>query len=299
MVLGETPEPSEASWALCQGEAIAPGLTAMRLLGGGSAYEAYLAFDDLLHSPVVVKVVRPDQVHDRSTLRGLEREVDMLGALNHPAIVRGFRADLGGARPHVVLEHLDGPRLSSLIRRHGALPLQQLLPLGIELASAAHYLRRLDVVHLDIKPGNIIMGAPAKLIDLSVARTVHDAANLRTPIGTDAYMAPEQCLHRQPGPAADVWGIGATLLHALSGRRPFARERDDAGASDEERWPQLREAVAALPPRTPTDVAAPILACLDPDPQARPTPAEVAAAFEPAMSSLPKPRLAGWKNSLR
>ena len=107
----------------------------MRLLGGGSSYEAYLAFDDLRYSPVVVKIVRPDQVDDPHTLRGLEREVDTLGRINHPAIVRGFHAVLVGTRPLVVLENLDGPRLSSLIRRHGALPLQQLLPLGHRAAA--------------------------------------------------------------------------------------------------------------------------------------------------------------------
>ena len=71
----------------------------------------------------------------------------------------------------MVLEHIDGPRLSSLIRRHGPLPEQQYLPLAIDIASALHYLRYVDVVHLDIKPSNIIMGAPARLIDLSVARS--------------------------------------------------------------------------------------------------------------------------------
>ena len=130
---------SSASWGFLEGDEITPGLTAVRLLGGGSSYEAYLAFDDLRFSPVVVKIVRPDQVDDRHTLRGLEREVDTLGTVNHPSIVRGFHAVLDGPRPLLVLENLDGPRLSTLIRKHGALPLQQLLPLAIELCSATHY----------------------------------------------------------------------------------------------------------------------------------------------------------------
>lgn len=256
---------SPDAWGLSRGDEIVPGLTAMRLLGGGSAYEAYLALDDVLYAPVVVKMVRPGQVADASTLRGLAREVDMLGALNHPAIVRGFRADLGGERPHVVLESLDGPRLSSLIRQHGPLPMQQLLPLGIELASAAHYLHHLGVVHLDIKPSNIIMGAPARLIDLSVARSGTDAAALRTPIGTDLYMAPEQCAPHPEAPpcsATDMWGIGATMFHALTGFRPFDRGVDCPDAADELRWPQLVAAPAAVPPRLPLDVAAAILSCL-------------------------------------
>lgn len=290
-----------AGWGLEQGDEIATGLTAMRLLGGGSAYEAYLAFDDLLHTPVVVKVVRPDQVDDDSTLSGLAREVDMLGRLNHPAIVRGFHADLGGARPHVVLENIDGPRLSSLVRRHGPLPVQQLVPLAIELASAAHYLRETGVVHLDIKPSNIIMGAPARLIDLSVARTFEDAAALRAPIGTDGYMAPEQCVPTgpvAPGPEADIWGIGATLFHAVAGYRPFPRGGGDE-TTDAQRWLQLVTPPQPLPARVPAEIATPVLACLDPDPTVRPTPAELVAAFEEPLATMPKGRLGGWRVSLR
>jgi eukaryotic-like serine/threonine-protein kinase len=289
-----------ASWELNRGDEIAPGLTAMKLLGGGSAYEVFLAFDDKLYAPVVVKVVRPDQVDDDSTLRGLERECDLLQMLNHPAIVRGFRMSIEPQRPYVVLENLDGPRLSSLIRRHGPVPPQQLLPLGIELCSAVHYLGEIGVVHLDIKPSNIIMGAPARLIDLSVARPIERAATLTTPIGTDAYMAPEQCVptrDRRPGFAADMWGIGATLFHAVAGYRPFGPGADDE-ATDTERWPQLVDEPMLLPEWVPDDLAKPILACLDPDPADRPAPAELAEAFEPLMGALPKPRLGGWKPSL-
>jgi serine/threonine protein kinase len=290
-----------ASWELSRGDEIVPGLTAMKLLGGGSAYEVYLAFDEKLYAPVVVKTVRPDQVDDSATLRGLERECELLQILNHPAIVRGFRASTEGPRPYVVLENLDGPRLSSLIRRHGPVPPQQLLPLGIELASAVHYLGEMGVVHLDIKPSNVIMGAPARLIDLSVARTIERAATLTAPIGTDAYMAPEQCVPTRdgrPGFAADMWGIGATLFHALAGYRPFETGTDERDATDAERWPQLVDEPMLLPEWVPDDLAKPILACLEPSPADRPTPAELAEAFEPLMAALPKPRLGGWKPTL-
>ena len=167
------------SWHLAEGDQLTPELTAMRLLGGGSSYEAYLAFDEVTFSPVVVKVIRPGRVDDESSLRGLRREVAALAAVNHPVVVRGLRHELEGERPHVVLEHIDGPRLSSLIRRHGPLQEQQYLPLAIDVAAALHYLRRVDYVHLDIKPSNIIMGAPARLIDLSVARPAERGGGAR------------------------------------------------------------------------------------------------------------------------
>ncbi len=291
---------TNASWDFHEGDEIAPGLAAMRLLGGGSAYEAYLGFDEVLYAPVVVKVVRPDQVSDEQTLRGLAREVETLKLLNHPAIVRGFHAQLDGDRPLVVLENIDGPRLSSLIRRHGPLPPQQLLPLAIELASAAHYLRGMDIVHLDIKPSNIIMGSPAKLIDLSIARTSQRAARLTSALGTDAYLSPEQAVPGRfgtPSFASDMWGVGATLFHAAAGYRPFERGLDDDDLDAELRWPQVVAAPYELPSHVPAEIGKPIYACLDKDPAQRPTPAELAEMVEPTLAALPKSRLSGFKVS--
>ncbi len=285
------------SWGFTQGDSITPDLTAMKLLGGGSAYEAYLAFDDLTYGPVVVKVVRPAQVHDEKTLRGLRREVDNLARVNHPVMMRGLRSEVAGDRPHVVLEHLDGPRLSSLVRRHGPLQEQQYLPLAIEVASALHYLHRIGYVHLDVKPSNVIMGAPARLIDLSVARTVEQAAALDHPIGTDAYMAPEQCDPPRtgvPGPASDVWGLGATLFEAIAGFKPFDPPAPDA-VTVEERFPQVAEPSYELPDRTAADVAKVVYACLEPSPENRPLPHEVAEGLQPALERAPRGRLAGFK----
>ena len=285
------------TWGLGDGDLLTPDLTVTRLLGGGEPYAAYLAFDEVPSGPVVVKIARPGRVDDPSTLRGLEREVDTLTAVNHPVVVRGLRAALGGDRPHVVLEALDGPRLSSLLRRHGPLQEQQYLPLAIEMASALHYLRRVGVVHLDVKPANIIMGAPARLIDLSVARPVGEAARLTHPVGTDAYMAPEQCDPERaggPGFAADVFGLGVTLYEAITGLRPFDDPRPQA-ASVTARFPQLDDVPYAMGGRVPADVAKVVEACLAPHPADRPLPHEVAEALEPALARAPRGRLAGLR----
>jgi eukaryotic-like serine/threonine-protein kinase len=281
------------AWGLREGDRITAELTAMRLLGGGSAYEAYLAFDEITYAPVVVKLVRPGQVGDEKSLRGLRREVAALAAVNHPVVVRGLRHVLEGDRPHVVLEHIDGPRLSTLIRRYGPLQEQQYLPLAIDIASALHYFRHTGHVHLDIKPSNIIMGAPARLIDLSVMRTLEAADALTYPIGTDAYLAPEQAdppATGRPGHASDVWGMGATLFHAVAGRRPFPEGDPD---SDEAvvRFPQLTTAPPELPDRTPAEVVKVVRAALEPEPADRPAPHEIAEALQPVLERQPRARL--------
>jgi serine/threonine protein kinase len=289
---------SKDRWDLARGEEIAPGLVAMKLLGGGERYEAYLAFDEVRYCPAVVKVVRPDQVEDRAALRGLRREHDLAARLVHPGLPRAYGLTVDGPRPLLVLEHVEGPRLSTLLRKHGALPLHQLLPLAIEVAGVLHYLGHEHVVHLDVKPSNIVMGAPPKLIDLSIARPVDDARALTTVLGTDRYLAPEQADPERlggVGPAADVWGLGATLFEAASGTRPFRDGVRDDAATAAERWPQLVEEPRELPDRVPAPVAKAILACLQADPAARPLPAELAEAMEPALATLPKPVLAGLK----
>lgn len=286
-----------ATWDLQPGDPITPELSAVRLLGGGSTYEAYLAFDEVTYAPVVVKVVRPDQVGDDSALRGLRREAQALSVVNHPVVVRGLRHEEDGPRPHLVLEHLDGPRLSTLLRRHGRLTEQQYLPLAIEVASAVHYLRHLGWTHLDIKPSNIIMGAPARLIDLSVARPLEQSLALTSVIGTDDYLSPEQADPARgegPGHASDVWGLCATLFEAVAGHLPFDRA-DRHGATPAERHPQLVQDPRPLPPRVPAEVEKIVLAGLEKRPEDRPLPHEVAQACEPVLARLPAPRLTGWR----
>ncbi|HEY9562423.1 MAG TPA: serine/threonine-protein kinase [Nocardioides sp.] len=285
------------SWGFVEGDQITPELTVLKLLGGGAAYEALLAFDEITCGPVVVKVLRPDQVDDEASLRGLRREIAALADVNHPVVVRGLRHHAEGPRPHIVLEHIDGPRLSSLIRRYGPLPEAQYLPLAIDLAAAVHYLGHMGQVHLDIKPSNIIMGAPARLIDLSLMRTTEVAAALDKPIGTDAYMAPEQCLpgeYAVPGPASDVWGIGATLFHAVSGYLPFDQGEPDAH-TPLEIWPQLGPTIYDVPAFVPDEVGTVIHACLESDPDDRPAPREIMDAFQPLLERMPRGRLAGFK----
>lgn len=276
------------TWGLAEGDAIAPGLAAVADLGGGNLYEVWLAFDERLHTLVVAKMLRPSHLDVESSRQAMARETGMLQRLQHPSIVRMFGHDLDAPKPYMTLEYIDGPTLSSLIRTHGALPVHQLLPLALELASALHYLGTEDAVHLDLKPSNVIMGAPAKLVDLSIAMDATTAAGIDYPLGSDEYMAPEQCVpgtHGQMGLASDVWGLGATLYRAATGVRPFHREP---------RWSQLYDEPMPMPPTVAPPVAAIILDCMAPDPADRPLPAEIVARIEPMMEALPTAWLSGF-----
>jgi eukaryotic-like serine/threonine-protein kinase len=280
------------SWDFEEGHEIAPGRSVLKPLGGGNRYEVYLVWDERLFAVMVAKVVRPDLVDDESALRGLRREAEALEALAHPVVLRGFGSHLDGAHPHVLVEHLEGPTLRRLIKRGGPLSLEQALPLGLHVAAAIHYMAEEGWVHLDLKPDNLVMGIPPRVIDLSLARTLERARRLRDPVGTSAYMAPEQCAPRgDVGPAADVWGLGATLYHAVAGERPFP--------SAEQRFPQLTEEPRPWPDRVPGALSEAILACLRKDPAERPTAAELALSLQPLVAELPQKLVLGRRGARR
>jgi eukaryotic-like serine/threonine-protein kinase len=281
------------TWEFAEGTEICPGRHAVRLLGGGRRYEAYLAWDDDLYALVVAKILRPHLVGEPRATAALRREARALAALAHPVIVRSFGAVLDGERPHLVLEYLDGPRLSTLIRKHGVVT-EQLLALALEICSALHYMSTRGVAHLDVKPRNIVMSASPRLVDLSVATWRDEIAHIREPIGTDAYMAPEQCdrdRFHEIGPASDAWGLGASLYEALARNVPFPAGADAASATLDERFPQLVAEPDPLPDDVPGPLADAVLSCLAKRPDDRPSALELAQALEPWVAALPRARL--------
>lgn len=288
----EVPEGDPTRWDFDEGTEIVPGRFALKKLGGGYDYEAYLTWDEKLYALVVAKCLRPHLVGDSKAQRSMAREADHLLTLRHPVVVRGFDAVLDGDRPHLIMEHLEGPNLASLIRRYGPLQMEQLLPLTLQICAAIHYLGTEEIVHLDIKPRNIIMGAPPRLIDLSIARTFARATKITGAVGTDAYMSPEQCdTARAPiGPAADIWGLGATLYHAARGQVPFPRPGYDKDRDEKNpavRWPQLHTDAEPLPVGLPFQFVEIVERCLDKDPGGRPAVPEVVEAIEPLVIALP------------
>lgn len=296
----------DRGWNLAEGEQIAPGRTAVRLLGSSNVHDVYAAWDETILGIVAVKMLQPASVGDERALRALAAEAEALERLSHPSFPRCFDAVLDGDRPHLVMELVEGPRLSTLIRRQGRLGVEQAIPLILQLASAIHYLGTKGIVHLDVKPKNVMMAPPPRLIDLSVARTIERARATESPVGTDRYMAPEQCgtwLAREIGHATDVWGMGVTMHEALAGRRPFP-EGDHAG-SGPARFPQLVRDPEPLPRDVPDPLASLISAAMSRRPQDRPSAAEIVHELDPLTEAIPpqpvlgKVRVRAWKPKAR
>jgi serine/threonine-protein kinase len=281
VVIAAAPEPKTA-WGFETGVEIVPGRIAQTLLGGGTRYEAYVAWNERLMSPTVVKILRPSALEEPHARRSMAREGNLLARLQHPGLTRLFDLDPWGERPFLEIEYVEGPRLSTLIRRHGRLNPEQAFPLGRHLAATLHYLHSESLLHLDVKPSNIIMGPVPRLIDFSVAKATGRAHLTDGYVGTDAYMSPEQAdptLWSTIGPKSDTWGLGAALYHAVAKKLPHSRGRHDATGG--ERFPQLEEEPAPLDPmRHSPGLAAVVMRTLSRDPADRPSVADLYDLFD-------------------
>lgn len=283
------PGREKAGWGFGEGAAIAPGRTVVELLGGGPRYEVYLVWDEPLDALAVAKILRPDRVSDESAVAKLRREAELLERLAHPILAHGLDYVADGSFPHVLLEYLDGPNLRQVVKDVGPLAPDEVATVGEEVAGALEYLASEGLVHLDVKPSNIVLGVPTRLIDLGAARSLEHAARLRMPHGTDHYMAPELCEagsgSRSIGSPADVWGLGATLYYAATGEVPFPRPVT-ARASDEPtvRFPQLIARPSPMPDYVPGPLEAVILHMLAAEPSDRPRAGEIADSLRPLRS---------------
>lgn len=272
---------------LAPGSAIAPGYEVIGHLSRGRALDVYDVWSEERECRCVAKGLRPDRYADRSARRRLVCEGRLLAKLSHPHIVRGYEL-LASEPPLVIMETLSGETLAHLIEEGDRLLPVEVAQLGLQLCSAIQYLHRHDILHLDVKPSNVVAEAGrAKIIDLSLARR---PGRIRGGVGTWCYMAPEQVRGGDLGTAADVWGVGVVLWEAATGKSAFGGDDDEAllpSSSEEEDLaeelhPQLRRPADRVRRhrRLPVPLARAIDAALAPEPLARPTISALAARLE-------------------
>ncbi|MER7750692.1 serine/threonine-protein kinase [Kitasatospora sp. NPDC097643] len=236
---------------------IAPGYRVLAHLCRTGWLDVYDAWSEERDCRCVVKVIRPDRLRDRRLRARLLQEGRWLTEFTHPHLVRGYGT---GERPqpYAVLETLSGETLAHLLRGRGRRPAAtDLALLGLHLCSAVRYLHGHGLLHLDLKPSNIVIDCRrAKVLDLSIARPPGPG---RPGVGTEGYLAPEQAGGGLLTAATDVWGIGVTLYEAATGAVPFDGPVPEGPAPPVGRRRRLPRALAAA-----------IDGCLRPDPAERP-----------------------------
>jgi hypothetical protein len=203
------------------------------MLGRGTMGTVWSAHDEVLGRSVAVKEVLlppgiPDAEADALRERTL-REARTIAALSHPNVVTLYDVVWEDAAPFVVMELVASRSLAELLLE-GALPPGQVIAAGAAVAAALQAAHAAGITHRDVKPGNVLMAHDGriKLTDFGIARNPADQTLTATGLmlGSPAYIAPEIVSGRPVTPAADLWGLGATLFTAVEGRPPY-----DAGTA--------------------------------------------------------------------
>ena len=292
---------TDPRWDLRRGQEIDKTLVVIDSLGTGSRYEVYRAWDRVLFCEVAVKVIRPHRVDDERAVGGFEREVTIGMRLTHPNLVRMLRWSAAPPRPYLVMEYVTAPTVGDHLSRTGAVSVPEICLLGVRVASALHHMHAGSVLHLDVKPDNVTMGEPPRLLDLSLARMIAGPMKLRHTIGTVPYMAPEQCTHGIASPQTDIFGLGATLYEGVSAMQPFPHGDDDSDVR-EERYPQLTHDAPPLDEveNVPHVLSVIVMSCLHRDPARRPRSAiDLAIALHGVLEGFALKELFAWPKGLR
>jgi serine/threonine protein kinase len=202
-------------------------------LGAGAYGTVWRAVDNLLEVQVAVKQLRLDPTADdesrRRALSLIEREARIVAKLrDHPHVVTVLDVVADDGLPWIVMELVESQSLSALVRAGGPLPPERVAAIGAALLTALVAAHELGITHRDVKPANVLVGAEGRavLADFGVASHDGHSTIAAGPVGTLAYMAPEQFAGVHGNPAGDLFSLGATLYFALTGRAPFARPTD-------------------------------------------------------------------------
>ncbi|GAA0246931.1 hypothetical protein GCM10009527_049440 [Actinomadura nitritigenes] len=243
----------------------------LAVLGSGGMGRVYLGRSPGARA-AAVKVVRPELSGDPAFLARFRREAAAARAVGGAFTSPVLDADTAAAPPWLATAFVAGPPLSDAVRAHGPLEEPVARVLGAALAEALAAVHGAGLVHRDLKPANVLLAADGpRVIDFGISRALDGTAVTRSGalVGSPAFMAPEQVASgRRAGPAADVFALGGVLVYAATGTPPFGTGAVPA---------VLARVVGADPllDGVPDGLRPVVAACLDKDPDRRPSPAEL------------------------
>ncbi|MBI3267636.1 MAG: protein kinase [Planctomycetes bacterium] len=201
----------------------------IRLLGQGGMGAVYLGEQLSLKRPVAIKLLTPGLLDSSESVLRFEREAQLAARLQHPNIVQVHFFGKDAGRHFIVMELVEGESLAARLKRERRIPVSDAVRVALEAAKALAAAHKQGVVHRDVKPDNIFLGkdGAVKLGDFGLARS--NASDLHVSVtgqimGTLLYMPPEQCEGKPVDGRADLYALGATLFHLVTGTPPFDGE---------------------------------------------------------------------------
>src|SRR5438132_268741 len=186
-------------------------------IASGGMGTVYRAFDLMLEREVAVKLMRKELAEDTRSLESFYREARACAALNHTNIIHIYTFDEFEGQLYLVMELADRGSLDNKIEQQGRLSELHVLDIGIKVASALDTALKHNLLHRDIKPGNILFNAEGepKLVDFGLARSEEHTSELQSVIwGTPYYVAPEKIRRERENFHSDMYSLGGTLYHA-------------------------------------------------------------------------------------
>ena len=194
------------------------------IAGGGMAV-IYKAQDRLLNRIVAVKVLRPEYAQDPAFLNSFRQEAQAAANLTHPNVVTIYDVGQDGERHYIVMEHVEGRDLKTIILEEAPFSISRALDITIDVCAGVGFAHRAGIVHCDVKPQNVLISpeGQVKVTDFGIARAFSKIVprEIEMVWGTPHYFAPEQAAGEPPTPASDVYSIGIMFYEMLTGRLPF------------------------------------------------------------------------------
>ncbi|MFI6621040.1 protein kinase [Streptomyces sp. NPDC050528] len=247
------------------------------LIGQGGMGQVWTAYDRRLDRRVAVKLLRPDKVAGQEAdelRRRFVRECRVTAQVDHPGLVTVHDAGSEGEELFLVMQYIDGADLSDHLAEQDPYPWQWAVAVAAQLCAVLSAVHAVPIVHRDLKPRNVMVkqDGTVTVLDLGVA-SVMDADTTRlthtgTPIGSPAYMAPEQAMGGAVGPYTDLYALGVVLHELLSGDVPFAGSTALGVLHRHLYEPPVP--VRHIRPEVPESLEALVLHLLAKDPQHRP-----------------------------
>lgn len=251
------------------------------LIGQGGMGQVWTAYDQRLDRRVAVKLLRPDKVagHEADELRRrFERECRVTAQVDHPGLVTVHDAGTAGEELFLVMQYVDGVDLAGHLAERNPYPWQWAVAVAAQLCAVLSAVHAVPIVHRDLKPRNVMVKQDGTItvLDLGVAHVMDtDTTRLThtgTPIGSPAYMAPEQAMGGAVGPYTDLYALGVVLHELLSGDVPFSGSTALGVLHRHLYEPPVP--VRRIRPEVPESLETLVLGLLAKDPQHRPTSAQ-------------------------
>ncbi|MFJ7490692.1 protein kinase [Streptomyces sp. NPDC097727] len=254
------------------------------VLGRGGMGKVWRAHDEVLHRTVAVKeltaglyVAEADRIvlHART-----QKEARAAARITHPGVVTVHDVIEYDDRPWIVMQYVDGPSLADAAKESGEIEPREAARIGLHVLGALRAAHGAGVLHRDVKPGNVLLASDGRVLltDFGIAAIEGDSTITRTGelVGSIDYLAPERVRGGDPGPASDLWSLGATLYTAVEGRSPFRRTSPISTM-------QAVVTEEPPPPGRAGPLASVITALLRKDPEDRPSAAEAERMLLDAM----------------